>query len=252
MPVLGTLLVVGSAVLLVVALAVVTRFVPAALREPHNDVVGFVYAVVGVIYAVILAMVVIGVWESLEKARSNTYAEANALVQVDWYAHSLPEPVHGQMQALTKEYAEAVIHDEWPLLSHQQASPKAAAAVTELRALIVAQQPSALADAVRYQQALTAATELSTARGERVNQAGEGIPRLLWSALLVGGLVTVGFAFTFGMSSLRAHAAIVFSLTLLIGYILLVVYELNYPFAGLAKVEPRAFELALQRMLTIT
>jgi hypothetical protein len=38
-------------------------------RQGHNDVAGFIYAVVGVIYAVLLALMVIAVWEDYEKAR---------------------------------------------------------------------------------------------------------------------------------------------------------------------------------------
>jgi TRAP-type C4-dicarboxylate transport system permease small subunit len=39
------------------------RLVPADSRKPHNDVAGFIYAALGVIYAVLLALVVIAVWE---------------------------------------------------------------------------------------------------------------------------------------------------------------------------------------------
>lgn len=139
---------------MVAALLIVGRLVPAAKRERHNDVVGFVYAVVGVIYAVILAMVVIAAWGSLEDAKTNTYTETNALLQLDWYGHSLPQPQHAEVQGLVKEYTEIVIHDEWPLLARHQTSSKAWAVFTQLRDFISAQQPTTPADVIRYQQAL--------------------------------------------------------------------------------------------------
>jgi len=43
----------------VVGLVVVQRLVPPDLREEHNNVAGFIYAVLGVAYAVLLAFVVI-------------------------------------------------------------------------------------------------------------------------------------------------------------------------------------------------
>lgn len=103
MPVLGSLLVVAISLLMAGALVGVQKVVPANRREPHNEVVGFVYAVVGVIYAVILAMVVIAVWTSLDATNTNTYTETNALLQLDWYGHSLPGPQHARVQALTKD-----------------------------------------------------------------------------------------------------------------------------------------------------
>lgn len=252
MPVLGSVTVVGAALLVSAALVVVTRYLPAERREPHNDVLGFVYAVVGVIYAVVLAMVVIGVWDTQEQARTNTYTETDALLQIYWYAHTLPQPAHGQIEQLAVTYTDTVIATEWPLLARRGSSTLAWSQFTRLRDLIVSQQPATLADQARYAQGLDAAAQLGDARRERLNQAADGIPALLWAALLVGALVTVGFAFSFGMRSLTAHVAVVCSITLLLGSLLLVVYELNNPFNGSVGVEPHAFELALIRMNALT
>jgi hypothetical protein len=60
-------------------LALVQRLVPAAIRQEQNDVAGFIYAVLGVIYAVLLALVVIATWEEFGRARITVEAEANAL-----------------------------------------------------------------------------------------------------------------------------------------------------------------------------
>src|SRR5918993_1917988 len=37
--------------------------VPIAVRRQHNDVAGFIYAVLGVVYAVLLGLMVVAVWE---------------------------------------------------------------------------------------------------------------------------------------------------------------------------------------------
>src|SRR4030095_15316394 len=46
-------------------LALVQRLVPTTSRKEHNDVAGFIYAVVGVIYAVLLGLVGIDTWDNL-------------------------------------------------------------------------------------------------------------------------------------------------------------------------------------------
>ena len=53
----------------VVGLTLVQRLVPTAIRKEHNDVAGFIYAILGVVYAVLLALMVIAVWEEYERAR---------------------------------------------------------------------------------------------------------------------------------------------------------------------------------------
>jgi len=248
MSIWNVLVIVALALLAAAGVFVLERMVPAKRREMHNDVFGFVYAIVGVAYAVLLGLVVVAAWNTLDQAQSNTYTETNALLQLDWYGYSLPQPAHGEIENMVKEYAEEVIDNEWSLLGHQESSPKAWNVYTQLEAIVRAQQPTAPAAVARYEQALDGAADLGDARRERINQAAEGIPAPLWTALILGGAITVGFAYFFGMKSTSAHAVVMFSLTLLIACLLLVVYEINYPFDGAIKISPEAFELALQRM----
>jgi hypothetical protein len=248
MPVVGILVIVGLALLLGGGTFALERLLPSHRRERHNDVVGFVYAVVGVAYAVLLGLVVIAAWNTLDEAEANTYTETDSLIQLDWYGHSLPQPQHAEVESLLKEYATVVINVEWPELARQQSSPQAWAIYTQLRGLVQEQKPATPAAVVRYQQALDATAQLGDARRERVDQSSDGIPPLMWAALVLGAAITVGFPLFFGMKSTAAHALVMFSVTLLIGGLLLVVYELNYPFGGLVKVGPEAFILALQRL----
>ncbi len=247
MPVVGILFIIGLALLAAAATFTVERLVPAKKRQLHNDVVGFVYAVIGVIYAVLVGLVVITTWSTLEQARANTYTECDSLIWLDWYAYSLPQPQHTEIEDLLKQYTREVITVEWPELAHQQSSPQAWSTYQELHKLIAVQRPTTPADVAQYQLAVDAADQLGAARRERLAQSTEGVPPLLWVALIMGGVITVGFAFLFGMKSTGVHALVMFSVTLLIGGLLFVIYEINYPFAGI-KVGPEALQLALERM----
>ena len=247
MPVVGILFIIGLALLAAAATFTVERLVPAKKREEHNDVVGFVYAVIGVIYAVLLGLVVISTWSALDDARANTYTECNMLIRLDWYAYSLPQPQHTEIEDLLKQYTQQVITIEWPELAHQQSSPQAWSTYQELHKLIAVQRPTTTAAVAQYHVAVDAVDQLGAARRERLAQSTEGVPPLLWIALIMGGVITVGFGFLFGMKSTGAHALIMFCVTLLVGGLLLVIYEINYPFAGI-KVGPEALQLALDRM----
>ena len=97
-------------------LEVVQRLVPAASRQRHNDVAGFIYAALGVIYAVLIALVVIAVWEEYDAASVTVEQEANAVAEIFWLAHRLPEPEGPHIQELARSYAEEVVEHEWPLM----------------------------------------------------------------------------------------------------------------------------------------
>src|SRR5579883_2735977 len=64
------------AVALVLFLVVDWRF-PAEKRARCNDVAGFIYAVVGPLYAILLAFVVFVVWGHFEDAKTGVATEAN-------------------------------------------------------------------------------------------------------------------------------------------------------------------------------
>jgi hypothetical protein len=114
--------VVGGACLVALAgLELVERLVPATSRQRHNDVAGFIYAALGVIYAVLLALVVIAVWEEYDAASETVEQEANALAEIAWLGHRLPEPEGAHIQELARSYAHEVVDKEWPLMEQGQA-----------------------------------------------------------------------------------------------------------------------------------
>ena len=106
----------GICLLSLGGLLLVERLVPAQTRQKHNDVAGFIYAALGVIYAVLIALVVIAVWESFQAANETVEQEANAAADIFWLANQLPEPRGTHVQELVRSYAEEVVHREWPLM----------------------------------------------------------------------------------------------------------------------------------------
>lgn len=83
------LLVSVSAALL--GLTIVRRTVSHDRLARHTDVAGYIYAVIGVIYAVILAQVVIAAWEEYRDARTVAAAEADAVLNLARLAETWPD-----------------------------------------------------------------------------------------------------------------------------------------------------------------
>jgi len=95
----------GICLLSLGGLLLVQRLVSVDSRRPHNDVAGFIYAALGVIYAVLLALVVIAVWGEYDAASETVEQEANAVAEIFWLAHRLPEPEGALLQELARSYA---------------------------------------------------------------------------------------------------------------------------------------------------
>jgi protein-S-isoprenylcysteine O-methyltransferase Ste14 len=254
----GVLVVCGASIAAVVGLAVVQRLVPATTRKEHNDVAGFIYAALGVIYAVLLALVVIAVWEEFGRARVTVETEANALAEIFWLAHELPEPERHHLQELARSYAEEVVDDEWalmeqgktPSMERTEATPQGWVLIDDIRATVQGYEPRTEAEQELYAEGLDQVQRLADARRTRLVQAEESIPAVLWVVLVAGGIVAVGFTYLFGLERTEPHALMVASLAAVIALILFTVGVLDHPFSGGAAIEPGAFELVLNRFET--
>jgi hypothetical protein len=252
-------LVVGVCSLLALAgFELVHRLVPVASRQRHNDVAGFIYAALGVIYAVLLALVVISVWEEYQAAAETVEQESNATADVFLLGHDLPEPEGAHIQRLTRSYAEEVVNKKWPLMASGKQPPlKEEAGTTtgwnlidDLRVSVHGFEPRTKAQEQLYAEGLDQVENLSDARRARLVASEEGVPGILWSVLIFDGIAAVGFTYLFGLESTWAHRLMVVTLAALIGLVLFTVGALGHPFAVGARIGTGLFELVLKRMDT--
>ena len=254
----GVLVVGGVCLVAVGGLSLVQFLVPTTSRQQHNDVAGFIYAVLGVIYAVLLALVVIAVWEDFGRARETVEAEANATAEIFWLAHRLPEPERHRLQELSRSYAREVVHKEWPLMREGQAplmeqgeaTPTGWVLIDDIRATLQGVEPKTPAEEALYAEGLDQVEELADARRTRLVAAHEGIPAVLWVVLIFAGVAAVGFTYLFGLENTWAHRLMVVALAGVIGLVLFTIGAMEHPFSGGARIGTEAFELVLQRFET--
>jgi hypothetical protein len=228
-------------------LVLVQRLMPTRRRMPHNDVAGFIYAVLGVAYAVLLGLMVVAVWEEWNAANAAVDQEASELAEIFWLAHRLPQPEGPHLQELARSYARVVVKEEWPLMERGKVSPKAWTILDEIRNEIQRMKPATPTQQVLYEQGLQQVSDLADARRERLLDAEEGVPSILWVVLIVGGVEVVGFTYLFVLQSTTVHVLMVTSLTLIIALVLFTVAALDYPFYGDIRIGPDAFEQVLGR-----
>jgi Protein of unknown function (DUF4239) len=248
MRVLTGLLIVAVATLVAVGgLVLVQRLYSTERRKQHNDVAGFIYAVLGVSYAVLLGLMLIAVWEQWNAAQDVASDEANEIAGIFWFAHALPQPEGRHIQELARSYAEVVVDEEWPLMEQGRSSPKAWDTLDDLRGTILGLDPPTGAQQVRYNQVLEQLHSLGDARRERLLAASEGLATILWVVLIGGGVITIAFTYLFGLDNTVVHTLMVAALAMILSLSLFTVAALDYPFKGDVRIHPAAFEQVLER-----
>ena len=184
--------------------------------------------------------------------------EANAVAEIFWLAHRLPEPEGSHIQELAKSYAEEVVDKEWPLMEQGQAplmteveeTPTGWSLIDDIRATLQDVEPHSKADEQLYAEGLDQVQRLADARRMRLVAAEEGVPGVLWSVLIFGGIAAVGFTYLFGLENTWAHRLMVLTLTAVIGLVLFTIGAMEHPFSGGARIGTGAFELVLERFET--
>jgi uncharacterized membrane protein YraQ (UPF0718 family) len=228
-------------------LILVQRLVPIAVRRQHNDVAGFIYAVLGVVYAVLLGLMVVAVWEEWNTALRTVDDEASALAEIFWLADRMPESEGHHIQEMARSYARVVVNEEWPLMERERSSPRAWDLLDEIRASLQEFDPSTPAQQVLYEQGFERMRDLADARRDRLLEAKYGLPAILWVVLIIGGIVVVSFTYLFGLDSTLVHVFMVAALALIIALVLFTVAALNFPFKGDITIGPEAMEQVLGR-----
>lgn len=227
-------------------LVVVRKIVPLGHLAQYTDVSGYVYAVIGVMYGVILAQVVVAAWDDFESAREYAAAEANAILSLDRLSRSWPaaqrDPVHEGLIA----YATTVIEVEWPAMERGDFSSTIdAGSVNDLWEVYGAVARSPVGAEPSFAASLDQLDDLNSARRERFLLGQTALPQTMTATLLLGAVVTVGFSYLFAIEDRWLHGLLTSSLAVLIALLLLLVYQLQTPFHGVDAVEPLAMQTVL-------
>jgi len=90
--------------------------------------------------------------------------------------------------------------------------------------------------------ALVRLNDVAEDRAERITTAEEGPVSILWAAIILGGILTVGFALLFGVANERLHYLMVGGFAAVLALQILVILVLSHPFSGDVRVTPAPFE----------
>jgi hypothetical protein len=224
----------------------IRRWVGLEKLSNNNEVAGFKFATIGVLYAVLLAFAVIVVWEKFSDAEDEVAQEAGAVATI----YRLLNGVEGSSAAALREdltaYVHAAIGDDWPAMAEGRSSPVAHRALNHLYVAVLTFHPTDQRGAALLAETLHQLDTLTEARRARLAKASGVVPGVVWFVLFGGALVTIGFTFFFGSENLHAQALMTGALALLICSGLLVIVVVDHPFSGTVKVRPEALGVALE------
>jgi hypothetical protein len=225
--------------------ALLRRYLGIERLKINNEVAGFKFAVVGVVYAVILGFATVVTWEKFRDAESAVLQEAGAVTALDRLSNGLEQAAAENIQRQLRDYAQAVIDDDWPAMNGGHYSHKVTQTLDGLYSAVIAHEAHANEQAI-LSEMFYQLDQVTQARRARLSSADGIIPGVIWGILIGGALVTVLFTFFFGSTSLIAQVMMNGLLSFLVFVALWVIAEINFPFTGPVHVAPEPLQIFLE------
>ena len=220
---------------------------------PSHDVAGFLIAIVGVIYAVVLGFVVVNVWVAFDNAQRTADLEAGDLAEAFTLTPNFPNPTRSRLQKLMADYAFEVRDDEWPMLREDRQDLTARKYLIEAYATLVNEpirEKESIGDALKQyllqQHSFDRLQSVGIQRRERLIDAGSGLDQTLYLALVTGGIIVLAFSFLFGVENQALQLTMTAFLAASIGLLFSIIVSLDRPYSGSIRVNSEAWTLVIE------
>ena len=229
---------------------VIRRWIPLEQLRTNNEVAGFKFAVIGVLYAVLLAFAVIIAWERFFDAEKALASESGAAATIYRLSAGLGEPAAAAVRRHLEVYLKSVLRDDWPAMALGHSSHTTNVALNVLYREVVQYRPADLQQADVQNDLFRELDRLTEARRERIVMASGTVPGMIWFVLLFGGGLTIAFTFFFGAQNVMTQSQMTGILAALIFSAVLVIIAIDRPFTGSVVVSKEPIESVLEDFQT--
>lgn len=212
----------------------------------NNEVAGFKFATVGVIYAVLLGFAVIVVWEKFSDSERHVAEEAGAVATIYRLSKGIEGETGIQVREAITGYVRTAITKDWPAMANGGASRDVDRALDDAYAAVLSFYPGDRREGALLSELFRQLDLVTQARRSRLAMASGIVPGVIWIVLFGGAAITLGFTFFFGTENLRAQLTMTGALSLLIFSAILTIIAIDHPFAGTVKVGPQALTTVLK------
>lgn len=238
---LGFLIIGGTIAFSTIGLLVVRRAVHHSRLKPHHDVADPILGALAAVYAILLAFVVVTVWEHYDRTRLNVETEANYLADLYRDVEAFTPDFRSKINPLLRAYRTAVIESEWKTIAKGEMSPEVEKIVREIWTTYTLYQPKTVTEQTFFAESVSKLNSFRELRRQRIMDSRTGIPSLLWLVLIIEGIIAVSFTFLFGAENFTAQIIMASLLAITISLILFTILAFDFPFTGGISISPEPF-----------
>lgn len=239
---IAAIIVLGGTLASVAGLLLARKCIDFEKLIPSHDVGGYLLAVVGTLYAVMLGFVVLDTTQHYQHAQEVTKMEANTLADVFIMASRLHEPERSKIQGACKSYINQVIQTEWSQLSCGTYCPLAKEKAVDLMRELVELIPKGEIEMALYPLLVRESGQFWQNRQARLLSAENHLPLFEWVILCLGAVIVIVFTFLFGLENVKLQVLMTGLLGMLISLNFSLILFFAYPYNSDLGIQSSAFK----------
>jgi len=236
------LIVIPSILLCLGLLWLMRKFIHHSTLQKNHDVAGFTLSIVGVLYSVILGFTVINAQTRYNEALQNIHSEALILADLYRDAGFFPPESRDAIRTGLRNYVNYVIEEEWGLPTERKLRPKTQDIMEKIWNSYYNVEVTNEKMGIWYSLSIEKLNNLMDARLSRQFSSWEHLGNMMWSLLISGALITIGFLFFFGLENLRSQMIMTALVAGYVSFMLYLVYSLDHVYHGPEGIKPVALE----------
>jgi hypothetical protein len=121
-PLIAVVVIAGIALLIAVIQLITQRLGAGRWGDAIRGVSPSLLPPLGIVFALIVGFLAVGVWGDVDKARDAVSSEASALRSVVLLSDEYPTATGSQLRGLVRQHIEHAVHVEWPQMRRRDAS----------------------------------------------------------------------------------------------------------------------------------
>jgi uncharacterized protein len=223
-----------------------------ALIHPHmrrvvhgkgqvNDVVIFVAANFGLVYAVLLGLLIVATFQITKDLQDHIAMEASSLSTIYRGAESYPEPLRSELRSQLRDYVHYVLEKDWPAHRDARVLVGGDHRLQAIRQTLFSYEQTAKPQEALHAEMLRYFDAMNVSREQRLSAVSSSIPHVLWYVVIIGSLITIVFIWMIHMDLIQ-QIILGGTSAFFLGLTTFLIYAMDHPLQGAVGVGPEPFQ----------
>ena len=229
----------------IAGLVATRRWVPALHHATvsYNDIVGYFFGAITVLYGITLGLLMVGDWSSLTDTQQRVDQEASALAAFYLDVSQYPEPHRTRLQNDLRNYTRHVIYVAWPQQQKGIIPRGNVVTVANLANDLASFEPASEQQKILHRETYDRFNELVERRRSRLLGVTAGLSGALWVLVYIGAVINIAVTWCFHLQNQKMHLWMTALTSSLLGLMIFLLSAMDHPYFGQISVSLEPFKL---------